>query len=142
MEETNIFPADKLYEISKKQRPVLVEKVMNGIKEHIIMRCEQYANKGDTCYSIYLNGTYKYAEDLLFEKCLELIKEFENKGYKVSIDDCGSGNHINYILTFSWDGNLVTREGAGFGKNRHLYDTNNGVFTKSNFSVGALKIEK
>jgi len=128
LEETNIFPASKLYEITKKQQPKLVEKVMDGVKEHIIMRCVQYASKGDTCYSIYLKGTYKYVEDLLFEKCLKLIKDFEDKGYKVSIDDCGDNKCISYVLTFSWDGNLVTRKGRGhYDVNYHLYDTDNGI---------------
>ncbi|MCM1232307.1 MAG: hypothetical protein NC489_19465 [Ruminococcus flavefaciens] len=122
-----MITADELYEISKKQKSTLVKEVLNGVKEHIIERCTEEANKGNTWYSIYLKETYKYTEDLLFKECIKLVKEFENKRYKVSIDNAGNDIKINYILTFSWDGNVVAREGIRLGKNYHLYDTDNGI---------------
>lgn len=124
-----MIAASKLYKISKEQKPQIVDEVLKGVEEHIAERCVQEANKGNTSYSIYLKSTYKYAEDLLFERCIKLVKEFEDYGYKISIDDAGDDMKVEYILTFSWDGNVIIKESRRFGRNYHLYDTNSGIIT-------------
>ena len=86
----DIKTAQELYEISKIKAPEIVSDILNGVKEHIIQRCEQEANKGATYYSIYLKKGLSYTKDLLLEECIKLAKEFENNGYKVSIEDNGN----------------------------------------------------
>lgn len=119
--------AKELYEISKEQAPLLVKAVLDGVKEHSIERCEEEANIGSTYYSIYLKQTLNFAKELLLEKCIELAKDFEDNGYKVSIDDSGNGFYINFIITFSWDGVIRKKYDKHFGTYEHLYDTDNGI---------------
>lgn len=119
--------AKELYKISKEQAPLLVKNVLDGVKEHCITRCEEEANIGSTSYSIYLKQTREFAKELLLEKCIELAKDFEDNGYKVSIDDSGNGYYIDFIITFSWDGLLHKKYDKHFGVYDHLYDTENGV---------------
>ena len=119
--------ASELHEISKKQAPILVKKVLDGVREHCIHRCLQEANDGSTYYSIYLKQTRSFAKELLLEECIKLAKEFEDNEYKVSIDDSGNGYYIDFIMTFSWDGNVKCRESNSFSMKRHLYDTERGV---------------
>ena len=118
-----IKSARELYEISKKQSPILVKKILDGVKEHCVERCLEEANSGSTYYSIYLKQTRSFAKELLLNECIKLVKTFEDNGYKVSIDDNGNGYYINFIITFSWDDNVRCRE---YHK-RHLYDTDNGI---------------
>lgn len=124
--------AKELYKISKEQAPLLVKGVLNGVKEHCIERCEEEANIGSTTYAIYLKQTRKFAKELLLEKCIELVKDFEDSGYKVSIDDSGNGYYINFIITFSWDGVVRKKNDKHFDIYTHLYDTENGI---ANFEV-------
>lgn len=123
--------ASELYEISKTQAPLLAEEVLKGVKEHCIEKCEEKAvNEGGTYYSIYLKQTYGFVKELLLEKCIELVREFESNGYKVSIDDSGNGYYVNFVITFSWNGIVQGRSRKTFGANQHLYDTDSGVIGK------------
>ena len=119
--------AKELYEISKEQAPLLVKAVLDGVKEHSISRCEEEANKGSTYYSIYLKQTLGFAKELLLDKCIELVKEFDENGYKVSIDDSGNGYYINFIITFSWDGIVHKKGSCSLYDREHLYDTDKGI---------------
>lgn len=121
--------ASELHEISKKQTPIIVNKVLDGVKEHCIYRCIQEANGGSTYYSIYLKQARRFVREVLLEECIKLVKEFEDNGYKVSIDDSGDGYYIDFIITVSWDGKVKTREKATFHNNKHLYDTDSGVIS-------------
>ena len=134
-----IKSANELYEISKTQAPILVEEVLDGVKEHCIKKCEEKAiNEGGTYYSIYLKQTYGFVKELLLKKCIELVKEFEENDYKISIDDSGNGYYVNFIITFSWNGAVQGRSRKTFGGNQHLYDTDNGVINEDteNYDVG------
>ena len=119
--------AKELYKISKEQSLLLVKNVLDGVKEHCIERCEEEADIGSTYYSIYLEQTRNFVKELLLEKCIELIKEFEDNGFKVSIDDSGNGCYIHFIITFSWDEIIRKKYDKHFGAFGHLYDTENGI---------------
>ena len=119
--------AKELYEISKEQVSLLVKNVLDGVKEHCIERCEEEANLGSTSYSIYLKQTRGFAKELLLEKCIELVKDFEDNGFKVSIDDSGNGYYINFTITFSWDGTIHKKYDKHFDAYNHLYDTEGGI---------------
>lgn len=119
--------ANELHEISKKQTPIIVNKVLDGVKEHCIHKCIQEANGGSTYYSIYLKQARSFVREVLLEECIKLAKDFEDNGYKVSIDDSGNGYYIDFIMTFSWDGSVKCKESNSFGTKRHLYDTDNGI---------------
>ena len=51
---TDIKTAQELYEISQTKAPEIVADILEGVREHVIQRCEDEANKGATYYSIYL----------------------------------------------------------------------------------------
>lgn len=119
--------ASELYEFTMQQKPKLVEKVLEGVREHIIECLDRDSQRGATYYSIYLNKERAFVKDLLLEECIKLAKEFEDNEYKVSIDDSGNSYYIDFIITVSWDGKVKTREKATFSNNKHLYDTDNGV---------------
>ena len=121
--------AQELYKISQIKAPEIVSDILNGVKEHIIQRCEQEANKGATYYSIYLKKGLSYTKDLLLEECIKLAKEFENNGYKVSIEDSGNGYYVDFIMRFSWNDKVVKFDGKSFGHNELLYTTDNGIIT-------------
>ena len=125
----DIKTAQELYEISKNKAPEIVSDILNGVKEHIIQRCEQEANKGATYYSIYLKKGLSYTKDLLLEECIKLAKEFENNGYKVSIEDSGNGYYVDFIIRFSWNDKVVKFDGKSFSHNELLYTTDNGIIT-------------
>ena len=126
---TNIKTAQELYEISKNKAPEIVAGILDGVREHIIQRCEDEANKGATYYSIYLKKGLSYTKDLLLEECIKIAKEFENNGYKVSIEDSGNGYYANFVMRFSWDDKIVKFNDRSFGHNELLYTTDNGVIT-------------
>ena len=111
--------AQELYEFTMEQKSQIVDKVLRGVKEHIIECLDRESKKGATYYSIYLNETHSFVKDLLLKECIKLSHEFEENGYKVSIDDSGNGYYVNFILTVSWDGKVKARETG----DRHLYDT-------------------
>lgn len=119
--------AKELYKISKEQAPLLVKAVLDGVKEHSIERCEEEANKGSTYYSIYLKQTLGFAKELLLKECIKLVKDFEENGYKISIDDSGNGYYINFIITFSWDGIVHKKGSCSLYSREHLYDTDKGI---------------
>lgn len=126
---TNIKTAQELYEISKNKAPEIVAGILEGVREHIIQRCEDEANKGVTYYSIYLKKGLSYTKDLLLEECIKIVKEFENNGYKVSIEDNGNGYYVDFIMHFSWDDKIVKFNDRSFGHNELLYTTDSGVIT-------------
>lgn len=113
--------ANELYEITQKQIPKIVENIMDGVKEHIIQRCEEEALKGATYYEIYLKHGIFFVKDKLLEECIKLAKEFEDNGYKVSIEDDGNGYYVNFIMRFTWHGEVVRCRDVEI-----LYDTDNG----------------
>lgn len=120
--------AHELYKISKNKAPEIVAGILVGVREHIIQRCEEEANKGATYYSIYLKKGLSYTKDLLLEECIKLAKEFENNGYKVSIEDNGNGYYVDFIMHFSWNDKIVVY-GRNFGHKELLYTTDNGIIT-------------
>lgn len=126
---TNIKTAQELYEISKNKAPEIVAGILDGVREHIIQRCEEEANEGATYYSIYLKKGLSYTKDLLLEECIKLVKEFENNGYKVSIEDSGNGYYANFVMRFSWNNKIVKFNDRSFGHNELLYTTDSGVIT-------------
>ena len=115
--------ANELYEFTMAQAPILVDRVLDGVKEHIVEKCEERARQGATNYSIYLKKEYAYIKDLLLEKCVELVKEFEDNGYEISIDDVGNEKYIEFVITVSWDGLLEYCPSRPFKKAKHLYDS-------------------
>ena len=121
--------AQELYKISQIKAPEIVSDILNGVKEHIIQRCEQEANKGATYYSIYLKKGLSYTKDLLLEECIKLAKEFENNGYKVSIEDSGNGCYVDFIMRFSWNDKVVKFDGNSFSHNELLYTTDTEITT-------------
>ena len=98
---TDIKTAQELYKISKNKAPEIVAGILDGVREHIIQRCEEEANKGATYYSIYLKKGLSFVKDLLLEECIKIAKEFENNGYKVSIENNGNGYYVDFIMYFS-----------------------------------------
>ena len=126
---TNIKTAQELYEISKNKAPEIVAAILEGVREHIIQRCEEEANKGATYYSIYLKKGLFFTKDLLLEECIKIAKEFEDNGYKVSIEDNGNGYYVDFIMRFSWNNKVVEFDGRSFGHNELLYTTDNGIIT-------------
>lgn len=132
----SIKQADELLKLTRTKNTDLVDEVLKGVREHVAERCVMEANKGRCNYSIFLKKTYSYAEELLFEKCLKLVKEFEQHGYKVSIDGENYGDTVEYILTFSWNGEVKKYiNKSPFNKEKHLYDTDNEIVSKENENV-------
>ena len=121
--------AQELYKISQIKAPEIVAAILEGVREHIIQRCEEEANKGATYYSIYLKKGLSFTKDLLLEECIKIAKEFEDNGYKVSIEDNGNGYYVDFIMRFSWNDKVVEFDGRSFGHNELLYTTDNGIIT-------------
>lgn len=103
-EESNIKTAKELYKITLDRRPEIVESILAGVREHIIERCEEEANRGNTQYTIYLQKGNIVVKDLLLAKCLELAKEFEECGYNVVIRNYKDINneYTSFRITVYW----------------------------------------
>ena len=56
-------------------------------------------------------------------------KEFEDNGYKVSIEDNGNGYYVDFIMRFSWNDKVVKFDSKSFGHNKLLYTTDNEIIT-------------
>lgn len=125
----DIKTAQELYKISQIKAPEIVASILDGVREHIIQQCEQEANEGATYYSIYLKKGLFYIKDLLLEECIKIAKEFENNGYKVSIEDNGNGYYVDFIMRFSWNDKVIKFDSRSFGHNELLYTTDNGIIT-------------
>ena len=121
--------AQELYKITQTKAPEIVTNILDGVREHIVQRCEQEANRGATYYSIYLNRGLSFIKDLLLEECIKIAKEFENNGYKVSIEDNGNGYYVDFIMRFSWNDKVVKFDGRNFDYKELLYTTDNGIIT-------------
>ena len=121
--------AQELYKISQTKAPEIVADILEGVREHVIQRCEGEANKGATYYSIYLNKGLSFIKDLLLEECIKIAKEFEDNGYKVSIEDNGNGYYVDFIMRFSGNDKVVEFDGKSFGHNELLYTTDNEIIT-------------
>ena len=129
LDDKEMKTANKLYEISKTKAPEIVSEILKGVREHIIQRCEEEANKGATHYSINLKKGLYFIKDLLLEECVNLIKEFENNGYKVSIEDYGNGYYVGFVIRFSWNGELAKLYGGSLCRKELLYTTDDGLLT-------------
>lgn len=121
--------ASELYKISQTKAPEIVADIMHGVKEHVEKRCEEKANKGATNYTIYLKEGLSFTKSLLLKECVSLAKEFEDNGYKVSIEDSGNGYYLNFIITFSWDGRVSITH-SSFNNKNLLYTTDRGIIKK------------
>ena len=100
----NIKTAEELYKITLDRRPEIVERILVGVREHIIERCEEEANKGNMYYKIYLNKGNIVVKDMLLAKCVELVKEFEELGYNVVIRNYKDADdkYVDFAITISW----------------------------------------
>lgn len=120
--------AEEMYEISINRIPEIVNEIMDGVKEHIIQRCEQEANKGATYYTFRFKNGNEFVKEKLVSKCLELAKFFEENGYKISIDNGGNGVIISLYFTVSWNNKIkIISNRFGISKNIHVYDSESGV---------------
>lgn len=99
--------ATELLHLAEKSAPKIVNNVFWGVREHIIKRCEQEALIGKTYYDIYLKPAPVFCQTLMFEKCMEIAKEFEQNGYFVSIDHYEEySERLNFVITISWGGKV------------------------------------
>lgn len=119
--------AKELYQITLAQTPMLVEKVLDGVREHIIESCERDAKLGAVYYTIHLKRAHGFIKEELLKECIKLAKEFEKEEYKVCIEDTGNGYYVNFSMTFSWNGQIEEGLLKRYGKRYHLYDTDNGI---------------
>lgn len=119
--------AKELYEITLAQKPKLVAKVLDGVKEHVIKSCERDAELGAVYYTIHLQRAHTFIKEELLKECIKLAKEFEKENFKVYIDDTGNGYYTNLSMTFSWNGQIEEGLLKKYGKRCHLYDTDNGI---------------
>lgn len=134
--EVSMKTAEELYEISKSKVPEIVANILDGVKEHVTQRCEQEANQGGTYYSINLKRGYHFVKGLLLEKCIDIAKEFEHCGYKVSIEGKDNDCYVDFVMTFSWDGKInKVKDNHAYLGYKVLYTTDNGdknkVYEKS-----------
>lgn len=121
---TTITSAKELYEISQESVPKIVANILNGVRTHVIQKCEEVAYDGGTSYTIYLKNGLSYVKNLLLDECIKIAKEFENEGYKVSIGDRCNGYYVSFYMDFSWDGSIE-------GSSRScLYTTDKGIIPK------------
>ena len=121
MRTITIKSAKELYEISQESAPKIVADILNGVRTHVIQRCEEEAYNGATSYTICLKNELSYVRNLLLDECIKIAKEFENEGYKVSIDDYGNGYYVSFHMTFSWCGEIK------FSERYCLYNTDRGL---------------
>ena len=58
--------AKELYNITQNSVPRIVNDILCGVKEHIIKRCEEEANRGEGHYTIYLKRGLSVAKKKCF----------------------------------------------------------------------------
>ena len=127
----NIKTAEELYKITLDRRPEIVERILVGVREHIIERCEEEANKGNMYYKIYLNKGNIVVKDMLLTKCVELAKEFEELGYNVVIRNYKDADdkYVDFAITILW-ANESNDTYKDYDNVEVLYDTKHKNGTK------------
>ena len=100
----NIKTAEELYKITLDRRPEIVESILAGVREHIIEKCEEEANRGNTHYTIHLTKGNIVVKDLLLIECIKLANEFEKCGYNVVIRNYKDINneYVSFRITVYW----------------------------------------
>lgn len=121
--------AQELYKISQTKAPEIVANILDGVREHVIQKCEERANSGATNYTIYLRDSLYFTKELLLRECIKLVKEFEDKGYKVSIEDDGNGYYVNLVISFSWCDREIEYDKNFIRHKTPLYTTDGGIIT-------------
>jgi len=119
--------AKELYEFTLAQSPKLVADILDGVHEHMVNRCEGEAEKGSTHYTIYLKKGYGFIKELLLDECIKMVKDFEDAGYKITIEDTGNGYYVDFEITVSWDGKARKSDAKLLHKPKFLYDTDYGI---------------
>ena len=66
--------AQELYKIAQTKPSEIVAGILDGVREHIIQRCEQEANKGATYYSIYLKEGKSFIKSGVSNSLCENLK--------------------------------------------------------------------
>lgn len=95
--------ARELYEISKTSNLRIIKNIIKETKEYIIQRVESESNNGFVYSEIWLTRRPIQLKDFLIDGYIKLAKEFENNGYKVSINICENEFGIYFIITLSWN---------------------------------------
>ena len=134
--------AEDLYEIAKKQTPILVKNIMQNVKQHTEKRCLEEATKGSTYYTMYLRKGTKFIKEELFRAVLEYIREFEKEGYKVSIEDDGNDYFVEFVITFSWNGLVLDCNGSTLEYRTHLYDTDRDGNKRVDYLEKLMRLQK
>ena len=126
----NIKTAEELYKIALDRRPEIVERILVGVREHIIERCEEESRKGNMYYKIYLNKGNIIVKDMLLAKCVELAKEFEELGYNVVIRNYKDADeYVQFAITILW-ANESNDTYKDYDNVEVLYDTKHKNGTK------------
>lgn len=103
--------AQELYKISKLKEKELIENKLKDIKKIILQKTEERANDGLTYCTIFDENEIRL-KDILIDKYIKLVKEFENQGYKVSISVVNNDFIVIFTIYLSWD-NKVRSENYG-----------------------------
>ena len=124
-EESNIKTAEELCKITLDRRPEIVERILAGVREHIIERSEEEANRGNTHYTIHLTKGNIVVKDLLLIECIKLANEFEKCGYNVVIRNYKDINneYVSFRITVYW-GNKNDYTYKNHDNIEVLYETN------------------
>ena len=124
-EESNIKTAEELCKITLDRRPEIVERILAGVREHIIERSEEEANRGNTHYTIHLTKGNIVVKDLLLIECIKLANEFEKCGYNVVIRNYKDINneYVSFRITVYW-GNENDYTYKDYDNIEVLYNTN------------------
>lgn len=103
--------AQELYKISKLKEKELIENKLKDIKKIISLKMEKSANDGFTYCTIFDESEIRL-KDILIDKYIKIVKEFENQGYKVSISVIDNSFIAIFTIYLSWD-NKVRSENHG-----------------------------
>ena len=128
----NIKTAEELYKIALDRRPEIVERILVGVREHIIEICEEEARKGNMYYKIYLKKGNIVVKDMLLAKCVELAKEFEELGYNVVIRNYKDADdkYVDFAIAISWGNESNDTTYKDYDNVEVLYDTKHKNGTK------------
>ena len=84
------------------------KKIIEGMREHIIIRIKEEAKKGNLKYHFTTKEFPSFAKTTVLTNLISLAHQFEDKGFKISIDLYTRGIDSGYHFNICWsDDNRV-----------------------------------
>jgi len=94
---------EELFEIAIKAREEQIKTMLSDTFDVIQKKIEEEANEGEFDYVHHCGNIRSSYQDELLSECIEMIKPFEQHGFKVCITDEGNDYLSDIYIYLTWN---------------------------------------